>query len=120
MGDGRGVLCAAEDVGEEGMVVETPDAVRAGGLEGVGLDEAADEVEIRVEDFEHDQSLDCLPIVIPQGGGGGGRGWESSKFPDTAKEGEEAEFVACAIIEALGAAEAREEVGREFLGCGGG
>ena len=46
------------------MVVETPYAVRAGGLEGVGFYEAPDELKIRVEDFEHDMSLDCLLIVL--------------------------------------------------------
>ena len=40
-GNGRGVLGAAEEVGEEGMVVEAPNAVRAGGLEGVGFYEPA-------------------------------------------------------------------------------
>lgn len=36
-GDGRAELGGAENVGEEGVVVEAPDTVGAGGLEGVGF-----------------------------------------------------------------------------------
>ena len=37
-GDGRAVLGGAEDVGAEAVVVQAPDAVGAGGFQGVGLD----------------------------------------------------------------------------------
>ncbi len=45
-GDSTVVLGAAEDVGDEGVVVKAPDAVRAGGLESIGEDEAADNSEV--------------------------------------------------------------------------
>ena len=48
-GDGRAELRAAEDVGDEAVVVEAPDAVGAGGFQGVGLYEAADEGEVAME-----------------------------------------------------------------------
>lgn len=49
-GDGGTVLGAAKDVGDEGVVIETPDAVGACGLEGVGFYEAADEEEVGLDD----------------------------------------------------------------------
>lgn len=83
IGDGPRQLRGAEDVGKEGVVVEAPDAVGAGGLEGVGQDEPADGVEvsgmrsvsllrqvqgcnIRLQDGEDDLPLDLaagLPVL---------------------------------------------------------
>lgn len=46
VGDGPRQLRGAEDVGEEGVVVEAPDAVGACGLEGVCEYETADDLEV--------------------------------------------------------------------------
>ena len=82
--DGRTVLRAAEDVGDEGMVIEPPYPVRAGWFQGIGFDKLADEFEVGLDDAEDDATAFSQWVS-------GGR--EEVEFPEAAEEGEEAEFV---------------------------
>ena len=55
LGNGPSELCRAEDVRDESVVVQTPDAVRAGRLEGVCEDEFPDHFEVSTP-----QSARCI------------------------------------------------------------
>lgn len=64
--DGASELGRAVDIRLERMIVQTPDAVRAGGLEGVRRDEATNDAEIGLEDAQDDLPLDVasrLPVL---------------------------------------------------------
>ncbi|KZL64340.1 hypothetical protein CI238_03832, partial [Colletotrichum incanum] len=112
-GDGGRQLGGAEDVGEEGVVVEAPDAVGAGGLEGVGQDEAADDAEVGLDHAEDDGAVEGGGVRLAARWCWGVIG-EEGELVERAEEGEEGELVAGAVVQALRGAEGAEEVGEEL------
>ena len=74
------------------MIIQAPDTVAAGGLERVGSDKGADELEVCVEGLKNQGALVTTRL-------------ESAKHPYSGEEGGEAELVTGAKVEALGGAE---------------
>lgn len=90
-------LSGAKDKGEEVVIIETPDAVRTGGLEAVGGLELAHEFKIGDEEPGDDGRVVLLP--------------NEAKAGDAVEEGSEVGLVAGAIVDAEGVAEEVKEVG---------
>ena len=91
----------AEEEGQEVVVVQSPDPMRARGFQLVGGLYLAHDGEVLPEDVVHDAA------VV--------RGCEVANAEEAQQEGDEVEFVACAVVDADGVAEAVAEVGGQFL-----